>query len=121
MIHEEILPSNISACKLSIHEINWNMVDKEIIEALDAPKPKRKYVYSKEKVAEYNKKSYLKNKEKLIANTTEWVKNKYNTDPEYKQKRIEYSREYRKKQKELLEEAKKIINNNLVLPEKVLS
>lgn len=101
-----------------IHEINWNMVDKEIIEALDAPKPKRKYVYSKEKIAEYNKKSYLKNKEKLIANTVEWVKNKYNTDPEYKQKRIEYSREYRKKQKELLEQAKQIINN---LPEKVLS
>lgn len=109
-----------------IHEINWNMVDKEIIEALDdmsskVIKPKKKYVYSKEKIAEYNRKSYLKNKEKLVANTAEWVKNKYNTDPEYKQKRIEYSREYRKKQKELLEEAKKIINNKQNLPEKVLS
>lgn len=106
-----------------IHEINWNMVEPEIIEALDdmsskVIKPKRKYVYSKEKIAEYNKKSYEKNKEKLLANTTQWIKNKYLTDPEYKQKRIEYSREYRLKQKELLEQAKQIINN---LPEKVLS
>lgn len=76
------------------------------------PKPKKKYTYPKEKVREYSRNYYLKNKEKIVARSTAYLKDKYRTDPEFKERAKGYSKAYRDRQQLLIEEARKIVLAN---------
>jgi len=91
------------------------VLSEEIQKALDAPKSTRKkYVYSKEKLAEYEKRYYDKHKDELNAKAREKQKARYLADPEFREKNIQNAREYRKKQKEIINEAKLILEKSLV-------
>ena len=76
------------------------------------PKPKKKYTYPKEKIREYTRNYYLKNKEKIVARSTAYLKDKYRTDPEFKERAKGYSKAYRDRQQLLIEEARKIVLAN---------
>jgi hypothetical protein len=86
-------------------------IPKDILEVIDTPQ-KKKYVYPKEKVREYTKRHYEKNKEKIIARSTAFLKEKYKTDPKYREKQKEYSKAYRDRQQLLVQEARKIVLEN---------
>jgi hypothetical protein len=86
-------------------------IPKEILEVIDTPK-KKKYVYPPEKVREYTKRYYEKNKEKMIARSTAFLKDKYKSDPNYREKAKGYSKAFRERQKLLVEEARKIVLAN---------
>lgn len=86
-------------------------IPKDILEVIDTPK-KKKYVYSAEKVREYTQRYYLKNKEKMIARSTAFLKEKYKTDPEYREKAKGYSKAFRDRQRLLVQEARKIVLAN---------
>jgi hypothetical protein len=75
-------------------------------------KPKKKYTYPKEKIREYTRNYYLKNKEKIVARSTAYLKDKYRTDPEFKERAKGYSKAFRDRQKLLVEEARKIVLAN---------
>lgn len=75
-------------------------------------KPKKKYTYPKEKIREYTRNYYLKNKEKIVARSTAYLKDKYRTDPEFKERAKGYSKAYRNRQQLLIEEARKIVLAN---------
>ena len=76
------------------------------------PKPKKKYTYPKEKIREYTRNYYLKNKEKIVARSSAYLKDKYRTDPEFKERAKGYSKAFRDRQKKLVEEARKIVLAN---------
>ena len=76
------------------------------------PKPKKKYTYPKEKIREYTRNYYLKNKEKIVARSTAYLKDKYRTDPEFKERAKGYSKAYRDRQQLLIQEARKIVLAN---------
>ena len=100
-------------------------IPKEILEVIDkscfckqplaasagTPK-KKKYVYPPEKVREYTKRYYEKNKEKMIARSTAFLKDKYKSDPNYREKAKGYSKAFRERQKLLVEQARKIVLAN---------
>jgi hypothetical protein len=73
---------------------------------------KKKYTYPKEKIQEYTRRHYEKNKEKIIARSTAFLKDKYKTDPKYREKQKEYSKAYRDRQQLLMQEARKIVLEN---------
>ena len=58
----------------------------------------------KESLKRALKKYYEKNKEKIRAYAREYVKNKYQTNPEYREQRRVYSQEYYKKRKDLIKQ-----------------
>jgi len=86
-------------------------IPKDILEVIDTPQ-KKKYTYPKEKIQEYTKRYYQKNKEKIIARSTEYLKNKYKTDEKHRERQKEYSKAFRDRQKLLVEEARKIVLAN---------
>lgn len=86
-------------------------IPKEILEVIDTPK-KKKYVYSPETIKQYTQRYYLKNKEKIVARSTAYLKDKYKTDPTYREKAKGYSKAFRDRQKLLIEEARKIVLAN---------
>jgi len=75
-------------------------------------KPKRKYNYSKEKIAEYSRRSYLKNREKIIAKNKAVVTEKYKNDPEFRKRHQELTKAHREREKKLIAFAKQIIKEN---------
>lgn len=89
-------------------------IPKDILEVIDKPieKPKKKYVYPPEKLKEYSKRYYENNKEKIIARSTAFLKDKYKTDPVYREKARGNSQRFRARQKLLIEEARKIVLAN---------
>ena len=72
----------------------------------------KKYTYPKEKIREYTRNYYLKNKEKIVARSTAYLKDKYRTDPEFKERAKGYSKAYRDRQQLLIQEARKIVLAN---------
>jgi hypothetical protein len=94
-----------------IHEINWDMVDKEIKEVCE--NNTKRYVYSKEKQKEYSQRAYLKNKEAILARNAKYRK-EHPKDKETLEKERLYALEYRKKRKEFIEQAKKMLGETLV-------
>lgn len=85
-------------------------IPKDILEVIE-PK-KKKYVYPPEKLKEYTKRYYEKNKEKIVARSTAFLKDKYKTDPTYREKAKGYSKAFRDRQKLLIAEASKIVLAN---------
>lgn len=86
-------------------------IPKEILEVIDTPK-KKKYTYSAEKIKEYTQRYYQKNKDKIVARSTIYLKDKYKSDPTFREKAKGYSKAFRERQKLLVEEARKIVLAN---------
>jgi len=86
-------------------------IPKDILEVIDTPE-KKKYTYPKEKIQEYTKRYYEKNKEKIITRSTAYLKDKYKNDPKHREKQKEYSKAYRDRQQLLVQEARKIVLEN---------
>lgn len=78
----------------------------------EADVAKKKYTYSKEKIREYTRNYYLKNKEKILKRSTAYLKDRYKTDPVYREKAKGYSQAHRERQRLLIEEARKIVLAN---------
>lgn len=95
-------------------------VPKEAVDAVDAQSAnqskadlaKKKYTYSKERIKEYTRRYYLKNKEKILKRSTAYLKDRYKTDPVYREKAKGYSQAYRDRQQLLIQEARKIVLAN---------
>lgn len=101
-------------------------IPKDILEVIDKPcfskqllaasaagtPQKKKYTYPKEKIQEYTKRYYSKNKEKIIARSTAYLKDKYTTDPVYRERAKGYSKAFRDRQRLLVQEARKIVLEN---------
>ena len=92
------------------------VLTKDIDEAITANavalKTKKVYTYPLETRQRYAKKYYEKNKEVIKAKSTISMKNRYNSDEEYRAKCKLYAENHRKKQKKVLETAQKIIKAN---------
>lgn len=86
-------------------------IPKDILEVIDTPQ-KKKYVYPKEKIQEYTKRYYEKNKEKIVARSTAYLKDKYKNDPTHRERQKKYSKAYRDRQQLLVQEARKIVLEN---------
>jgi len=86
-------------------------IPKDILEVIDIPE-KKKYTYPKEKIQEYTKRYYEKNKEKIITRSTAYLKDKYKTDPEFRERAKGYSKAFRDRQQLLVQEARKIVLEN---------
>lgn len=101
-------------------------IPKDILEVIDKPcfskqllaasaagtPQKKKYVYPKEKIQEYTKRYYEKNKEKIVARSTAYLKDKYKNDPTHRERQKKYSKAYRDRQQLLVQEARKIVLEN---------
>jgi hypothetical protein len=88
-------------------------VPKEAVATVDAVDvAKKKYTYSKERIKEYTRRYYLKNKEKILKRSTAYLKDRYKTDPVYREKAKGYSQAHRERQRLLIEEARKIVLAN---------
>jgi len=100
-------------------------IPKEILEVIDkscfckqplaaeaCTPQKKKYTYSAEKIKQYTQRYYQKNKEKIVARSTAYLKDKYKSDPNYREKAKGYSKAFRERQKLLVEEARKIVLAN---------
>lgn len=85
-------------------------IPKEAVDAVDVAK--KKYTYSKERIKEYTRRYYLKNKEKILKRSTAYLKDRYKTDPVYREKAKGYSQAHRERQRLLIEEARKIVLAN---------
>ena len=86
-------------------------IPKDILEVIDTPQ-KKKYTYPKEKIQEYTKRYYEKNKEKIVARSTAYLKDKYKNDPTHRERQKKYSKAYRDRQQLLVQEARKIVLEN---------
>jgi hypothetical protein len=91
-------------------DIPKEAVPKEAVDAVDLAK--KKYKYSKERIKEYTRRYYLKNKEKILQRSTAYLKDRYKTDPVYREKAKGYSQAYRDRQQLLIQEARKIVLAN---------
>lgn len=67
-------------------------------ETIDLPKSS----YEKESVKRALKKYYEKNKDRIQEYARNYVKGKYQTDPEYREQRKAYSRKYHQARKDLI-------------------
>lgn len=86
-------------------------IPKDILEVIDTPQ-KKKYTYPKEKIQEYTKRYYEKNKALIVARSTAYLKDKYKNDPTHRERQKKYSKAYRDRQQLLVQEARKIVLEN---------
>ena len=71
---------------------------------------KRYYEKNKHHILNRNNNYYIANKEAIIKNKVEYMKNRYNTDPIYRKKMQQYHLNYYYNNKLLLQEKKEQLN-----------
>lgn len=93
--------------------------DESLVEVIqpDTQKKVKKTPYTKEQISEFARKSYLKNRDKIIEKNKAYIKAKYHSDPEYRETKLKDALEQRKKDKLYIAYAKAMMKQNKISEE----